>query len=146
MLDQKDLMAIAELINVRAEQTEDKLGKRIDTRVEQAEKRLSEEMDDKICQSEKRLGKEIDDKICQSEKRISEQMDTRISQSEEFLFDEMERYDKKYQKEFDNVKKRLGIFEGYYRMIGNENETLKLSLKLIGNLDQRVSKLEARAV
>lgn len=129
MLDQKDLMAIAELINVRAEQTEEKLGKRIDTRVEQAEERLSAQ---------------IDMRVEQAEKHLSEEMDTRISQSEEFLFDEMERYDKKYQKEFDYVKKRLGIFEGYYRMTGNE--TLKLSLKLIGNLDQRVSKLEARAV
>ena len=127
-------------------QSEKRLSKEMDVKIRQSEKRLSEEMDDKICQSEKRLGKEMDVKIRQSEKRISEQMDTRISQSEEFLFDEMERYDKKYQKEFDNVKKRLGIFEGYYRMIGNENETLKLSLKLIGNLDQRVSKLEARAV
>ncbi len=103
-------------------------------------------MDAKMGQMEER----IDTKMSRMEERIyrkmEETIDDRIGQSEELLLDEMERYDKKNQKEFAEVKQRLDNLEGIYRMTKNEAETITMSLQLIKNLDVRVSKLEARAM
>ncbi len=160
MLDAKDLKAIAELINARAGETEKHLESLLDTRIQQTE----ELIDSRIQQTEELLDTRIqqteeliDSRIQQTEesfnesldtrtKQLEELIDTRITQSEEFLMDEMERYDKKYEKQFDDVKQRLGALEGVYRMTKNETETINLSLRLIENLDKRVTKLEARAV
>ena len=89
--------------------------------------------------------KQMEDLLDTRTKQMEDLIDTRISQSEVFLIDEMERYDRKYEKEFGDVKQRLGALEGVYRMTKNETETINLSLKLIENLDKRVTKLEARA-
>ncbi len=178
MLDAKDLRAIAELIDARAEETEkrlsDHLEKLIDTRAEETEKRLSEsterlvdsKMDEMRALLDSRTDemkalldsrtdemkallatrtKQMEDLLDTRTKQMEDLIDTRISQSEVFLIDEMERYDRKYEKEFGDVKQRLGALEGVYRMTKNETETINLSLKLIENLDKRVTKLEARA-
>ena len=167
MLDAKDLRAIAELIDARAEETEkrlsDHLEKLIDTRAEETEKRLSESterlVDSKMDEMRALLDSRTDEMKVLLDSRTDEMkalldtrtkqmedlIDTRISQSEVFLIDEMERYDRKYEKEFGDVKQRLGALEGVYRMTKNETETINLSLKLIENLDKRVTKLEARA-
>lgn len=167
MLDAKDLRAIAELIDARAEETEkrlsDHLEKLIDTRAEETEKRLSEsterlvdsKMDEMRALLDSRTDemkalldtrtKQMEDLLDTRTKQMEDLIDTRISQSEVFLIDEMERYDRKYEKEFGEVKQRLGALEGVYRMTKNETETINLSLKLIENLDKRVTKLEARA-
>jgi exonuclease VII large subunit len=156
MLDAKDLRAIAELIDARAEETEkrlsDHLEKLIDTRAEETEKRLSESterlVDSKMDEMRALLDSRTDEMkalLDTRTKQMEDLIDTRISQSEVFLIDEMERYDRKYEKEFGEVKQRLGALEGVYRMTKNETETINLSLKLIENLDKRVTKLEARA-
>lgn len=156
MLDAKDLRAIAELIDARAEETEkrlsDHLEKLIDTRAEETEKRLSESterlVDSKMDEMRALLDSRTDEMkalLDTRTKQMEDLIDTRISQSEVFLIDEMERYDRKYEKEFGDVKQRLGALEGVYRMTKNETETINLSLKLIENLDKRVTKLEARA-
>ncbi|NBJ00048.1 hypothetical protein D3Z62_07740, partial [Lachnospiraceae bacterium] len=110
----------------------------LDTRIQQTE----ELIDSRIQQTEESFNESLDTRT----KQLEELIDTRITQSEEFLMDEMERYDKKYEKQFDDVKQRLGALEGVYRMTKNETETINLSLRLIENLDKRVTKLEARAV
>ena len=156
MLDAKDLRAIAELIDARAEETEkrlsDHLEKLIDTRAEETEKRLSESterlVDSKMDEMRALLDSRTDEMkalLDTRTKQMEDLIDTRISQSEVFLIDEMERYDRKYEKEFGEVKQRLGALEGVYRMTKNETETINLSLKLVENLDKRVTKLEARA-
>ena len=149
MLDAKDLKAIAELINARAGETEKHLESLLDTRIQQTEELLDtriqqteELIDSRIQQTEESFNESLDTRT----KQLEELIDTRITQSEEFLMDEMERYDKKYEKQFDDVKQRLGALEGVYRMTKNETETINLSLRLIENLDKRVTKLEARAV
>lgn len=126
MLDVSDLRAIAEMLDARAEELE---------------KRLSDSTERLVDSRMYEMKSLLDTRTNQLKMLI----DTRISQSEEFLIDGMERYDRKYEKEFDDVKQRLGTLEGIYRMTKSEAETINLSLKLIENLDKRVNKPEARA-
>lgn len=145
MLDERDLKAIAELIDARAAQTEEKLTRHteelLDSRMGEMENRFNTRMEKlenrfDVLESQFNTHKEEMEKL----------IDTRIRESEELLLDEMERYDKKYQRQFAEVKQRLGTLEGIYRMTKNESDTIDLSLKLIDNLDKRVSALEMRAV
>ena len=152
------------MLDARAEETEKCLGvqmeKMLDARAEETEKCLSGQIekmfDTRTEELEKRLGatteRLVDSRMDEMKSlfdtrtnQLKMLIDTRISQSEEFLIDEMERYDRKYEKEFDDVKQRLGTLEGIYRMTKSEADTINLSLKLIENLDKRVTKLEARA-
>ncbi len=95
MLDEKDLQAIAGLINGRATQTE----------------KLIEE---------------------------------RTVHTESMLLDEMERYDNKNSKRFDGITKDLEELKAFYRMAKTENETINMLLRIIENLEKRVSELEKK--
>lgn len=159
MLDERDLKAIAELIDARAAQTEEKLTRhteelldsrmgemenRFNTRMEKLENRF-DVLENRFDALENRFDV-LENQFNTHKEEMEKLIDTRIRESEELLLDEMERYDKKYQRQFAEVKQRLGTLEGIYRMTKNESDTIDLSLKLIDNLDKRVSALEMRAV
>ncbi len=61
---------------------------------------------------------------------------TLISNSVSVLLDEMERYDKKYEKRFSDISKEIT------RTSKNENDTINMLLRIIENLEKRVSELE----
>lgn len=166
MLDERDLKAIAELIDARAAQTEEKLTRhteelldsrmgemenRFNTRMEKLENRFDvlesrfDALENRFDVLENRFDV-LESQFNTHKEEMEKLIDTRIRESEELLLDEMERYDKKYQRQFAEVKQRLGTLEGIYRMTKNESDTIDLSLKLIDNLDKRVSALEMRAV
>lgn len=166
MLDERDLKAIAELIDARAAQTEEKLTRhteelldsrmgemenRFNTRMEKLENRFDvlesrfDALENRFDALENRFDV-LESQFNTHKEEMEKLIDTRIRESEELLLDEMERYDKKYQRQFAEVKQRLGTLEGIYRMTKNESDTIDLSLKLIDNLDKRVSALEMRAV
>lgn len=159
MLDERDLKAIAELIDARAAQTEEKLTRhteelldsrmgemenRFNTRMEKLENRF-DVLENRFDALENRFDV-LESQFNTHKEEMEKLIDTRIRESEELLLDEMERYDKKYQRQFAEVKQRLGTLEGIYRMTKNESDTIDLSLKLIDSLDKRVSALEMRAV
>ena len=173
MLDERDLKAIAELIDARAAQTEEKLTRhteelldsrmgemenRFNTRMEKLENRFDvlenrfDALENRFDVLESRFDAlenrfdVLESQFNTHKEEMEKLIDTRIRESEELLLDEMERYDKKYQRQFAEVKQRLGTLEGIYRMTKNESDTIDLSLKLIDNLDKRVSALEMRAV
>lgn len=152
MLDERDLKAIAELIDARAAQTEEKLTRHteelLDSRMGEMENRFNtrmEKLENRFDALENRFDV-LESQFNTHKEEMEKLIDTRIRESEELLLDEMERYDKKYQRQFAEVKQRLGTLEGIYRMTKNESDTIDLSLKLIDNLDKRVSALEMRAV
>lgn len=159
MLDERDLKAIAELIDARAAQTEEKLTRHteelLDSRMGEMENRFNtrmEKLENRFDVLENRFDvlesrfDVLESQFNTHKEEMEKLIDTRIRESEELLLDEMERYDKKYQRQFAEVKQRLGTLEGIYRMTKNESDTIDLSLKLIDNLDKRVSALEMRAV
>lgn len=152
MLDERDLKAIAELIDARAAQTEEKLTRHteelLDSRMGEMENRFNtrmEKLENRFDVLENRFDV-LESQFNTHKEEMEKLIDIRIRESEELLLDEMERYDKKYQRQFAEVKQRLGTLEGIYRMTKNESDTIDLSLKLIDNLDKRVSALEMRAV
>ena len=67
---------------------------------------------------------------------------TLISNSESVLLDEMERYDKKYEKRFSDISKEIDDLKEITRTSKNENDTINMLLRIIENLEKRVSELE----
>ena len=67
-----------------------------------------------------------------------------ITKSEEMLLDEMERYDAKSEKRISNIAKDIEELKNIYRMTKNENETINTLLRIIENLERRVSELEKK--
>ena len=67
-----------------------------------------------------------------------------ITKSESMILDEMERYDKKNERQFEDIKKEMEELKTIYRLTKNENETINTLLRIIENLEKRVSELEKR--
>lgn len=97
MLDKRDLEAIAQLFDGRFDQIDKRLDQ-MDNRFEQIEVRL-DQMDNRFEQ--------IDSRFDQMEDMIGKAID----RSEEFLLDELDRYDRKYERQFDKVNSRLDVLE-----------------------------------
>ena len=121
MLDKRDLEAIAQLFDGRFDQIDKRLDQ-MDNRFEQMEVRL-DQMDNRFDQMEDMIGKAID-------------------RSEEFLLDELDRYDRKYERQFDKVNSRLDVLEQLYRPAKTEADTIEILLKTIADPGQRISRLE----
>ena len=121
MLDKRDLEAIAQLFDGRFDQIDKRLDQ-MDNRFEQIEVRL-DQMDNRFDQMEDMIGKAID-------------------RSEEFLLDELDRYDRKYERQFDKVNSRLDVLEQLYRPAKTEADTIEILLKTTADHGQRISRLE----
>lgn len=67
-----------------------------------------------------------------------------ITKSESLLLDEMDRYDKKNSKRIESLSKEFDELKSLYRMYKNENETINTLLRIIENLEKRVSELEKK--
>lgn len=65
-----------------------------------------------------------------------------IDRSEEFLLDELDRYDRKYERQFDKVNSRLDVLEQLYRPAKTEADTIEILLKTTADHGQRISRLE----
>lgn len=65
-----------------------------------------------------------------------------ITKSESMLLDEMERYDKKNEKRFDSISKDIEDLKTIYRMTKSENDTLNTLLRIIENMEKRLSDIE----
>ena len=67
-----------------------------------------------------------------------------VTKSEGLLLDEMERYDRKYEKRFNNLIEEIEEIKGHVKKTENENETINTLLRIIENLEKRVSELERK--
>lgn len=65
-----------------------------------------------------------------------------ITKSESMLLDEMERYDTKNEKRFDSISKDIEDLKTIYRMTKSENDTLNTLLRIIENMEKRLSDIE----
>lgn len=65
-----------------------------------------------------------------------------ITNSEKMLLDEMERYDRKSEKRYAEIKEEIYKLKEVYRMTKNENDTINTLLRIIENLEERLSRLE----
>lgn len=121
MLEQKDLQAIAELIDARATKTEEKLNARIDvldekyealnSKVDNLEERLNfriDTLEDKIVEVERNLVSEL----VRTEDILTRRMD-KIEKNQE----ELNRYYKVTKLEYGNVDLLLKIMEGFQKRL-----------------------------
>ena len=88
----------------------------------------------------KKTEKLIDDRVEKTEKL----MEDRATRSESLLLNEMERYNNKNSKKLDGLSKELDGLKDLYRMYKNENETINTLLRIIENIEKRVSELEKK--
>lgn len=65
-----------------------------------------------------------------------------IKNSESLLLDEIERYDKINEKRISDITKDIGELKESFRISKNENDTINMLLRIIENLEKRVSELE----
>ena len=65
-----------------------------------------------------------------------------ITKSESMLLEEMERYDTKNEKRFDSISKDIEDLKTIYRMTKSENDTLNTLLRIIENMEKRLSDIE----
>ena len=83
----------------------------------------------------------MSDQAKKTEATFLNELDKKITRSETLLLDEMERFNKKYEKQFDSIAKNFEELKTY-RMTKTENETINMLLRIIENLEKRVSELE----
>lgn len=128
MLEKRDLEAIAQLFDGRFDQ--------IDKRLDQMDSRL-DQVDSRLDQMDSRF-EQVDDRFKQLEKKIEKE----IARSEDFLLDELDRYDKKYERQFDKINSRLDVLEQLYRPVKYETDTIEILLKTTADHGRRISHLE----
>lgn len=78
------------------------------------------------------------------EQKDLEAIEKLITRSESMLLEEMERYDNKNEKRVDGIAKDIEELKTIYRMTKNENDTINTLLRIIENLERRVSELEKK--
>lgn len=144
MLEEKDLQAIAGLIDNRSGKTEKLLLNEMDKRITKSESMFTNEMDKRIAKSEFMLTSEMDKRIAKSESRLTGEMDKRFAKSESMLISELERADSRNEKRFDDIAKDLEELKTIYRISKTENESINILLRVTENLEKRVSELEKR--
>lgn len=65
-----------------------------------------------------------------------------IHDSEVMLLDEMERYDRKNERKFAEIRKDLAELKELYRMIKNEQDTIAILIRNLDDHETRITRLE----
>lgn len=158
MLEQKDLQAIAELIDARAIQTEEKLSGKIDT-LEKETRELSVkvgaleettgELSVKVGALEETTG-ELSVKVGALEEitgELGEKINTleeRISEVERTLVDELVRTEDRLTKKIERIEKNIEELNQYYRINKLENGNTGLILQILEGYQKRLEALERK--
>ena len=84
----------------------------------------------------------------ESEERIMERVDQKLQralrETENGLLEEMDRNERKLEEKIANVDKKVDNLETYYRITKLENDNTSILLKIVGDLQERVTVLEKK--
>lgn len=84
----------------------------------------------------------------ESEERIMEKFDQKLQralrQTENGLLEEMDRMRESLEEKIANVDKKVDNLETYYRITKLENDNTSILLKIVGDLQERVTVLEKK--
>ncbi len=130
MLEQKDLEAIAQLIEERAQKTETLLLGRID----ETETKLTGRIDE----TEIKLTGRIDE----TETKLSDRIEQRAQQTESFLLDELARTQDYLGAQIESVRKKQEEMYQFYRLDRLDNDNLTLLLRLVESMQKRLDEIE----
>lgn len=118
MLDEKDLRAIAQLMDEKIGASETRMMKHIEEAVSTSETRMAERMEKAIGASEARMKKHTEEAVGASETRMTERMETRAGQSESHMLSMMEAY-----------------FEPRFNLLGEQIQLIQEKLTSAGDLE-----------
>lgn len=86
--------------------------------------------------------------IQESEERIMERVDQKLQralrETENGLLEEMDRMRESLEEKIANVDKKVDNLETYYRITKLENDNTSILLKIVGDLQERVTVLEKK--
>lgn len=84
----------------------------------------------------------------ESEERIMERVDGKLQralrETENGLLEEMDRMRESLEEKIANVDKKVDNLETYYRITKLENDNTSILLKIVGDLQERVTVLEKK--
>lgn len=84
----------------------------------------------------------------ESEERIMEKFDQKLQralrETENGLLEEMDRVRESLEEKIANVDKKVDNLETYYRITKLENDNTSILLKIVGDLQERVTVLEKK--
>lgn len=138
MLEQKDLQAIAELIDARATKTEEKLNARIDVLDEKYEA-----LNSKVDNLEERLNGRIDN----LEERLNGRIDTledKIVEVERNLVSELVRTEDILTRRMDKIEKNQEELNQFYKVSKLEYGNVDLLIKIMEGFQKRLEALEKK--
>ena len=133
MLDEKDLQAIAQLMDEKIGASEKRMMKHVEEAVSASEKRMAERMEkaidasearmkkhteEAVSASEARMKKHTEEAVNASETRVTERMETRAGQSESHMLSMMEAY-----------------FEPRFNLLGEQIQLIQEKLTSAGDLE-----------
>ena len=133
MLEQRDLEAIASLLDSKLEKNNEQMKAYIDERFEKNNETMKEYIDESFENNNVSM-KEF----------VREEISTQITRSESFLLEEMERMNKSTNSKIDSLQKKIDNLEQYYRITKLENDNTTILLKMVTRLQEDVEELKKK--
>jgi len=139
MLEQKDLQAIAELMDCRISKTEEKMIKEMDTRISEVEMTLT----NKIEAVDKRVS-EVETNLTNKILEVETSLTNKITEVESFLAKELVRTEDILNRKIEKIDNKLAEIDGYYRVEKLENGNTGMILQILEEYQERLKNLEMK--
>lgn len=158
MLEQKDLEAIALLLDSKLEKSNQQMigyidkrfveqDKRIEERFAEQDKRMEErftEQDKRIEQNNQQMKCYIDERFEKNNQSMKEFIREQITNSESFLLEELERMSNSTNTQIEQLQKNVDELTQYYRITKLENDNTALLLRMVTRLQEDVEELKKK--
>ena len=128
MLDQKDLQAMAELMDARIGKTEEKMIKEVNNRITEVESNLTNRIDE----VESKLTSRID------------AVEQKVSELEDFLVKQLVRTEDILTCKIEKLANKLAEIDQYYRVEKLENGNMGMVLQILEAYHVRLKNLEMK--
>jgi len=139
MLDQKDLQAIAELMDCRISKTEEKMIKEMDMRISEVEMTLT----NKLEAVDKRVS-EVETNLTNKILEVETSLTNKITEVESFLAKELVRTEDILNHKIEKIDNMLAEIDGYYRVEKLENGNTGMILQILEEYQKRLKNLEMK--
>ncbi len=146
MLGERDRQAVRE---IAVEVTTEVVLKLVPDIVEKVTTRIIDERIPKIIDErvpgiiDERVPKIIDERVPGIAAKVANDIVRKSTHdSEVMLLDEMERYDRKNERKFAEIRKDLAELKELYRMIKNEQDTIAILIRNLDDHETRITRLE----
>ena len=151
MLEQRDLEAIALLLDNKLEKNNEQMKAYIDERFEKTYGYIDERFEKTYGYIDERFEKTygyIDERFEKNnvsmKEFVREEITTQITRSESFLLEEMERMNKSTNSKIEFLQKKIDDLTQYYRITKLENDNTTLLLQLVSRLQKDVEELKKK--